>query len=683
MSELDNFNNSFESHDLAFQKDLITPEVEDSFNPDSASNLAPLSQLSEIDSSDYRDNEGLLSSSNLSSDEDNLLVDEEFIVNDQAVLENFEQPESTLLERSLALSNSKLETFLSNPDALDHLNLAFGDDWNPQSALILIKDLITEKARPEISLLPAATLQARGGFDGQKIYLALELFESQNPESISNVFLEEFGHYLDSRLNTTDSEGDEGEIFSKLIQNLPLDLETLKLEDDLKIINLDGQKVAIESADLPGTFTVDNSGKISVDWLADAGSYKGELAVFSLNGMENLTPGSTEYIQEAARRALSNTTEGYVVLSDTAAGARLNGELGERNFNRGDYAGINQFNFTPGTKVALFLVPVGTVKQVFDNPTGEDELRPLFSVATANPEGKIHLGQLTEGTFGWEDIRFDNDTDADYNDIIVHIQGLSGFVTPIEELVSDQRDWLNSETAQEIISLVQGEPIDSDSLGTVNPVVTVHLANDSGSDSKDLITNDPEIVAEINNRDSLRKLEIQLNDRSWQDITDTVTDEGLVTVDKAQLRELNNGELGDGDYQFAIRATDTENNVSTPIALDFTLDTTAPDSPTQFKLANDEDLISSNNQPVITGAAPSAATVKLYSGDSLIGFANLVDGTWQISTNKIFADGKQPLNAVAIDAAGNLSTTSSLELLIDTIAPQLTISMGLVLRSCS
>jgi Domain of unknown function (DUF4114) len=298
--------------------------------------------------------------------------------------------------------------------------------------------------------------------------------------------LEEFGHYLDSRLNTTDSEGDEGEIFSKLIQNLPLDLATLKLEDDLNIINLDGQKVAIESADLPGIFTVDNSGKISVDWMADAGSYKGELAIFSLTGMENLTPGSTEYIKEASRRALSNTTEGYVILADTTEGARFNGELGESNYNSGDYQGINDFNFTPGTKVAFLLVPVGTVKQVFDNPTVEDKYRPLFSIATANPQGKTHLGQLEAGTFGWEDIRFDDDTDADYNDIIVHVQGLSGEVTSIEQLISSQRDWLTTKTAQDIISLVKGDEIGSENV--IAPVINVHLVNDSGEDNKDLIT---------------------------------------------------------------------------------------------------------------------------------------------------------------------------------------------------
>jgi hypothetical protein len=173
---------------------------------------------------------------------------------------------------------------------------------------------------------------------------------------------------------------------------------------------------------------------------------------------------------------------------------------------------------------------------------------------------------------------------------------------------------------------------------------------------------------------SLTKLEIQLNDSSWLEITDTVTEDGKVSISKAKLAQLNNGELADGDYQFAIRTTDTDNNVSTPITLDFTLDTTAPDSPAQLKLSNDEDLVTSNNQPVITGVAPTAATVKLYSGESLIGEGEVVDGTWQITTNTIFADGKQQLNAVAIDTAGNLSTPSSLEILIDTIAPQLSIT---------
>jgi hypothetical protein len=189
-----------------------------------------------------------------------------------------------ILKSALALSESKLQTFLERTDYQENLNLAFGNNWHPSNALALIKDLISEKALPEIQILAASTLKAKGAFDGQKIYLAQQLIDSQDTNEISSVFLEEFGHYLDSRLNTTDSEGDEGEIFSRLIQNLPLDLATLKAEDDLGSLNLDGQEIAIEKAAEAGIFTVNSSGKISVDWMADAGSYQGELAIFSLKG---------------------------------------------------------------------------------------------------------------------------------------------------------------------------------------------------------------------------------------------------------------------------------------------------------------------------------------------------------------------------------------------------------------
>ncbi|MFA9202183.1 MAG: DUF4114 domain-containing protein, partial [Candidatus Nanopelagicaceae bacterium] len=515
-----------------------------------------LSQVAEIPFSDYRESEGQIiwsenevgtnfdfaSSSQLTSLEGQGM-DEQFVVNHQAVQENFErhQQESTILERSLALSNSILEALLKDPDALDHLHLAFGDDWNPTEAITLIKDLISEQAIPEISIVPASTLQAKGAFDGEIIYLAEELVNSKDPEAISNVFLEEFGHYLDSRINTSDSEGDEGEIFSKLIQNLPIDLATLKLEDDLHTINLDGQKTAIEASDLPGVFTVESSGQISVDWMADAGSYQGELGIFSLAGMENLTPGSSEYIQEAARRALSNSPEGYVVLSDGSKGAKFNGKLDESNHNSGDYQGIREFNFTPGTKVAFFLVPVGTVQQTFEKPTAEAESLPLFSLATANPEGKTHLGQLESGIFGWEDIRFDQDTDADYNDIIVQVKGLSGEVTPIEQLIAPQIDWLNSQTAQDIVNLVKGESIEPTSEGTLIPVISVNLKDDSGSNHQDLITNNPEISGQIDNPNSLSKLEIKLNDSSWVEITDAVASDGKISISQAQLAQLNNG----------------------------------------------------------------------------------------------------------------------------------------------
>ncbi|MCS6814453.1 MAG: hypothetical protein NZ772_12920 [Cyanobacteria bacterium] len=78
-----------------------------------------------------------------------------------------------------------------------------------------------------------------------------------------------------------------------------------------------------------GYFLTDSTGKIGIDYLFDGGGYRGQLALFSLEGMETLVPGSPEFIKEAARRALSKSELGYIVIDDPTEGARFKGELGE------------------------------------------------------------------------------------------------------------------------------------------------------------------------------------------------------------------------------------------------------------------------------------------------------------------------------------------------------------------
>ena len=58
-----------------------------------------------------------------------------------------------------------------------------------------------------------------------------------------------------------------------------------------------------------GTFLVDSNGEIGVDYLFDGGWFQGQLGVFSLEGMEELEPGSTEFLLEAAQRVISNSNQ--------------------------------------------------------------------------------------------------------------------------------------------------------------------------------------------------------------------------------------------------------------------------------------------------------------------------------------------------------------------------------------
>ena len=193
-----------------------------------------------------------------------------------------------------------------------------------------------------------------------------------------------------------------------------------------------------------GFFVVDSTGEVGVDYLFDGGSYQGDLAIFSLKGMENLSLGSTEFIAEAASRALSNSTLGHVVISDSSEGAKFSS-----GNNSGEYLGLKTVAMEPGDVFAAMLVPNGTVQQVYENPEIGGNKRPLFSLATANPNDAFHVGQVGDITgdgsaFGIEDLRVDTGTDRDYNDIVWQFSGAVGLATPVEELIAPDKDWRDS-----------------------------------------------------------------------------------------------------------------------------------------------------------------------------------------------------------------------------------------------
>ncbi|MEG4943198.1 DUF4114 domain-containing protein [Microcoleus sp. F4-D5] len=173
-----------------------------------------------------------------------------------------------------------------------------------------------------------------------------------------------------------------------------------------------------------GFFATDSTGQVGFDWLHDGGNYRGEVAIFSVLGMEKFTPGSQEFIKEAARRALTNSTFGHVVISDPTEGANplFNGSLGEANYNAGQYSGAKKFPMKPGEVFAVMLVPNGTVQDVFNNPGVGGDKRPLLSLSSTNPDDAWLYGQVADVTgngkaFAMEDQRVDGGSDKDYNDL--------------------------------------------------------------------------------------------------------------------------------------------------------------------------------------------------------------------------------------------------------------------------
>ncbi|MEG3875686.1 DUF4114 domain-containing protein, partial [Microcoleus sp. Z1_B5] len=206
-----------------------------------------------------------------------------------------------------------------------------------------------------------------------------------------------------------------------------------------------------------GVFTTDQTGRVSVDYTFDGGMFKGELAIFSLDDLEKFEPGSEAFIKEVATRSLSNSVKGHVVINDATEGARFSGFLGENNANEGVYLGVKSFGVSAGGKYGVMLVPNGSVKFVYDNPTVGGDKRPLFSMAMANPVEGFHFGQIADmtgegNTFIMEDMRLDAGSDRDYNDLIFQVRGATAKAALLDTVINPDKEWRKTDLGKALIA---------------------------------------------------------------------------------------------------------------------------------------------------------------------------------------------------------------------------------------
>ncbi|MEG4445856.1 DUF4114 domain-containing protein, partial [Microcoleus sp. AT9_B4] len=236
-----------------------------------------------------------------------------------------------------------------------------------------------------------------------------------------------------------------------------------------------------------GFFATDSTGQVGFDWLHDGGNYRGEVAIFSVLGMDKFTPGSQEFIKEAARRALTNSTFGHVVISDPTEGANplFNGSLGEGNYNEGPYSGAKTFPMKPGEVFAVMLVPNGTVQDLFNNPGAGGDKRPLLSLSSTNPDDAWLYGQVADVTgsgkaFAMEDQRVDQGSDKDYNDLVFNLTGATGKAPAIEKVIDPNKDWTKLDGGKKLIDYVKSKqpvvvtlPVETPPIETKPPVETL------------------------------------------------------------------------------------------------------------------------------------------------------------------------------------------------------------------
>ncbi|MBX2881085.1 MAG: hypothetical protein KTR32_14170 [Granulosicoccus sp.] len=133
----------------------------------------------------------------------------------------------------------------------DLLQISFGQVSNVGAAnevrtAILNGDM---QSMPRIELVDSAELQgALGAYSDATDTIFLDR-EIVGTELGQQTLLEELGHAIDSRINSVDSEGDEGELFRLNVQGDAVsssELRRIRAENDTGSLMIDGRSVAVE-----------------------------------------------------------------------------------------------------------------------------------------------------------------------------------------------------------------------------------------------------------------------------------------------------------------------------------------------------------------------------------------------------------------------------------------------------
>ncbi|WP_199724600.1 hypothetical protein [Corallococcus sp. AB011P] len=101
---------------------------------------------------------------------------------------------------------------------------------------------------PPVRTVSAETLNgANGAYDAESGTVLIN--ESLDPSLAASTYVEEAGHHLDTKLNTEDTQGDEGELFRRLLSGEKLSskqVADIRAENDKGTIVVDGKAKEVE-----------------------------------------------------------------------------------------------------------------------------------------------------------------------------------------------------------------------------------------------------------------------------------------------------------------------------------------------------------------------------------------------------------------------------------------------------
>jgi hypothetical protein len=161
---------------------------------------------------------------------------------------------------SLSLSSvyEQLTSFANLSNFWNRFDSVFGTSYDKA---IAVKLLSQWKAKdfsqlPKIEVVSSTVLgnaRAAYGTSTNTIYISDSFLKTSitTPSAIIAVLLEEIGHFVDAKVNKTDTKGNEGELFSNIVRGLSLsssDLTRIQADNDWSKITINGQTIAVELA---------------------------------------------------------------------------------------------------------------------------------------------------------------------------------------------------------------------------------------------------------------------------------------------------------------------------------------------------------------------------------------------------------------------------------------------------
>ncbi len=369
------------------------------------------------------------------------------------------------LRAALNLVNNYLNNFANSSDFSNGFDLAFGNNYDRHLVRIFQKQWQTKTFTiPPIQIVQDRVLgTAVGAFaaSNNTIYISETLATSGNIDRLTAVLLEELGHSIDARINTKDSAGDEGEIFSNLVRGNHLSatqLAALKAEDDRAVITINGKSIVVEQANptagndlLDGTSdddTIDGlGGNDTINGLAGNDSLIGGIGDDTINagtGIDTVVGGTGNDL--LIINYSGSTTSIFPSPSNTIADNGANGYSGDyfdSDSNFVTFSEIERFDITGGSGNDYLLggknndalkggagndsLDGGGGVDTIDGGAGNDTLVINFRTLTTAVTGNLGTGNGIVGGVSFSNIEVFNLTTGSGNDSLTG-GGLNDFL---------------------------------------------------------------------------------------------------------------------------------------------------------------------------------------------------------------------------------------------------------------